>query len=137
MSVIQNDIGLTKHNCEWEVVCPRSSDPFYIVTYYIRWVTTSWTQSMDAYVTSMVFDSEKNEHVHRKASLLQSWPTGFSSPAGPLLILSRGNPPTTPHGPCIRWWKRIFCAHMEENKSFRRKKFDLWLVSIKSNIFKR
>ena len=24
-------------------VCPRSSDPFYIVTYYIKWVTTSWT----------------------------------------------------------------------------------------------
>ena len=22
-------------------VCPRSSDPFYIVTYYIKWVTTS------------------------------------------------------------------------------------------------
>ena len=26
-------------------VCPRSSDPFYIVTYYIKWVTTSWTDS--------------------------------------------------------------------------------------------
>ena len=26
-------------------VCPRSSDPFYIVSYYIIWVTTSWTYS--------------------------------------------------------------------------------------------
>ena len=26
-------------------VCPRSSDPFCIVTYYIIWVTTSWTYS--------------------------------------------------------------------------------------------
>ena len=26
-------------------VCPRSSDPFYVVTYYIKWVTTSWTHS--------------------------------------------------------------------------------------------
>ena len=26
-------------------VCPRSSDPFYIVIYYIQWVTTSWTYS--------------------------------------------------------------------------------------------
>ena len=26
-------------------VCPRSSDPFYIVRYYIQWVTTSWTYS--------------------------------------------------------------------------------------------
>ena len=24
-------------------VCPRSSDPFYIVTYYIKYVTISWT----------------------------------------------------------------------------------------------
>ena len=24
-------------------ICPRSSDPIYIVTYYIKWVTTSWT----------------------------------------------------------------------------------------------
>ena len=24
-------------------VCPRSSDPFYVVTYHIKWVTTSWT----------------------------------------------------------------------------------------------
>ena len=24
-------------------VCPRSSDPFYKVAYYIKWVTTSWT----------------------------------------------------------------------------------------------
>ena len=22
-------------------VCPRSSDPLYVVTYYIKWVTTS------------------------------------------------------------------------------------------------
>ena len=27
-------------------VCQRSSDPFYIVSYYIKWVTTSWTHSM-------------------------------------------------------------------------------------------
>ena len=26
-------------------ICPRSSDPFCIVTYYIKWVTTSWTHS--------------------------------------------------------------------------------------------
>ena len=27
------------------VICPRISDPFNIVTYYIKWVTTSWTES--------------------------------------------------------------------------------------------
>ena len=26
-------------------ICPRSSYPFYIVTYCIKWVTTSWTYS--------------------------------------------------------------------------------------------
>ena len=26
-------------------MCPRSSDPFYIVSYFIKWVTTSWTYS--------------------------------------------------------------------------------------------
>ena len=25
-------------------VCPRSSEPFHIVSYYIKWVTTSDTQ---------------------------------------------------------------------------------------------
>ena len=27
-------------------VCPRSSDPFYVVTYYLKWVTTSWTDGI-------------------------------------------------------------------------------------------
>ena len=27
-------------------MCPRSSDQFYIVSYYIKWATTSWTHSM-------------------------------------------------------------------------------------------
>ena len=27
-------------------VCPRSSDPFYIVTDYVNWVTTSWTDGI-------------------------------------------------------------------------------------------
>ena len=39
---------------EWEkyivwkmhTLCPRSSNPFYIATYYIKWVTTSWTHSI-------------------------------------------------------------------------------------------
>ena len=27
-------------------VCPRSSDPFYIVIYYIKWATSPWTHSI-------------------------------------------------------------------------------------------
>ena len=26
-----------------DTVCPRGSDPFYIIGYYIKWVKTSWT----------------------------------------------------------------------------------------------
>ena len=27
-------------------VCPRSSYPFYIITYNIKWVTSSWTDGI-------------------------------------------------------------------------------------------
>ena len=29
--------------CPHYTVCPGSSDPSYIVSYYTEWVTTSWT----------------------------------------------------------------------------------------------
>ena len=32
--------------CECFTICPGISDPFYIVGYYIRLVTTSWTHSI-------------------------------------------------------------------------------------------
>ena len=37
----------TEENIEMAIdtACPRSSDPIYIVRYYIKWVTTSWTYS--------------------------------------------------------------------------------------------
>ena len=41
-----NDFG-------WAItVCPRSSDSFYIVIHYIKWVTTSWTQ-ISSYIVSI------------------------------------------------------------------------------------
>ena len=30
-------------------ICPRSLDPFYIVTYYIQRIKTSWTSSMTSF----------------------------------------------------------------------------------------
>ena len=33
-------------NYENYTVCPGGSDPLYVVTYYIKWVTTSWTHSI-------------------------------------------------------------------------------------------
>ena len=35
----------TNKETDKHTICPRSSDPFYIVTYYMKWVTTSWTHS--------------------------------------------------------------------------------------------
>ena len=29
----------------WTTICPRSRYTFHIVTYYIKWVTTSWTDN--------------------------------------------------------------------------------------------
>ena len=40
-----------------DTVCPRSSDQFYIVTYYIRWDTTSWTYSIFHNVIDSVYRS--------------------------------------------------------------------------------
>ena len=42
---------ISLNKCIWKqllipTVCPRSSRPFYIVTYHIKWATTSWTHSM-------------------------------------------------------------------------------------------
>ena len=43
-----------RENCPWNclaprkktlTVCPGNSDPFNLVSYYIKWVTTSWTHS--------------------------------------------------------------------------------------------
>ena len=31
-------------------LCPGSSNPFYIVTYYIKWVTTSLTHTIPRYL---------------------------------------------------------------------------------------
>ena len=36
---------ITRYN-DGGTVCPRGSDPFYIVSYYIKWATTSWTHSI-------------------------------------------------------------------------------------------
>ena len=34
---------MTVENLIMHTICPRSIDPFYIVTNYIKWVKTSWT----------------------------------------------------------------------------------------------
>ena len=41
-------------------VCPESSDPFYMVSYYIRWVTTSWTYSTNSEINGRTENLLKN-----------------------------------------------------------------------------
>ena len=36
-------------------VCPGRSDPFYIVSYYIKWVITSWTVDIQKFKVIMHF----------------------------------------------------------------------------------
>ena len=43
------DIIFSPCSVKNDTVCPRSSDPFYIVTYYMKWVTISWTHSIFNY----------------------------------------------------------------------------------------
>ena len=43
---ILDPAGKTGSNLYTVCHCPGSSDPFYVVTYYINWVTTSWTHSI-------------------------------------------------------------------------------------------
>ena len=38
-------------------ICPRSSDPFYIVSYYIKLVTTSWTYSAIKLLTTEIVEA--------------------------------------------------------------------------------
>ena len=44
-------------------VCPRISDPFHIVTHFIKWVTSSWTDS--AFVLMVrTYSSSYGTYIH-------------------------------------------------------------------------
>ena len=54
-----------------DTVCPRSSDHFYVVTYYIKWVNTSWTNSKIADPVNASKCHQPEYGVQRAGSLLQ------------------------------------------------------------------
>ena len=61
--IIQNKISVWKKY----TVCSKSSDPFYVVTYYIKWVTTSWTYSIDTFwVCYMDIQTESGSDLFQK-----------------------------------------------------------------------
>ena len=41
-------------------MCTRSSEPFYIVNYYIKWVTTSWTYCTSENMQVKITDKYKS-----------------------------------------------------------------------------
>ena len=44
-------------------VCPRSLDPFYTVTFHIRWVKTSWTYNICKFVNRGMYIVQDNEKI--------------------------------------------------------------------------
>ena len=45
----------------FSTVCPRNSDPLYIVSYFIKWVSASWTYSIFVNVSIYVMQFSKKE----------------------------------------------------------------------------
>ena len=50
-----NPLSPADHRLPGSTVCPRRRDSFYIVTYYIEWVTTFWTYSTMAMTSVLVY----------------------------------------------------------------------------------
>ena len=50
-------------------ICQRSSYPFYIVTYYIKWVTTSWTHSIKKILAYEYKDKSVRKNCRKKAKI--------------------------------------------------------------------
>ena len=44
-------------------VCPRSLDQFYIVSYYMKWVNTSWTDSISVRTCIISRDAPDIRHI--------------------------------------------------------------------------
>ena len=50
--------------CSVPTVCPGSSDPFFVVTYYIKWFTTSWTDGINSFMRNVSLIDQKNIHIN-------------------------------------------------------------------------
>ena len=65
-TIIDKDRGVKKCSILWFrcniTVCPVISDPFYIVSYYVKWVTTSWTYGRTEFfkITEVSISNETN-----------------------------------------------------------------------------
>ena len=103
----------TKKNTYWKsnqsnsilfslgTICPRSSDPYYIVSYCIKWVTTSWTYSRnnnnimsftllkhmysDILTFSYFSDTDENRVIYKRVVVTwRGWPSGYHPLSAPV-----------------------------------------------------
>ena len=54
-------------------ICPRSSDSFFIVSYYIKWVTTSWSHISASSVKVAQFYGHFNEKEKYNSNLNEEY----------------------------------------------------------------
>ena len=59
-------------------VCPGSSDPFFIVCNYIKWVTTSWTHSImkSDVIVYTIYYWRRNRYPEKKSGFWIWYPIG-------------------------------------------------------------
>ena len=89
-------IWSTRNISYTHTVCPRSSNQFYVASYYIIWVTTFWT-----YSTKLYFRLKTKKL--SQPSCIFTWPWFFCSPIlyGVLQLIEHSN----------RWFQ-----HLTRNK---------------------
>ena len=63
-----SNLSLFKHT-----MCPRSSGPFYVVTYYIKWYTTSWTYSMSNMNFTIKSKGNRKQFSYNRRLLVKSY----------------------------------------------------------------
>ena len=57
MNVYESEKAGGKWKIVLKFICPRSSDLFCVVNYYIKWVTTSWTHStINLFIAKLIQD---------------------------------------------------------------------------------
>ena len=84
----------------WDTVCPRSSGILYVVTYHIKWVTTSWTHSTINFFVQELSVAERRDP---DGGAAQSQEAGGRSAQVELLEISRNSFWSFPPPPLLRF----------------------------------
>ena len=123
-------IGLTSRQ---STVCPRSIDPFYIVTNYIELAKTSWTDSTNF----LIYFTPWRRWCKNHATSLMYQPLDLSTVSLALPTISASLARGFTRGSYITWWFWLCCARMKRIGLFGWKINNLWLLSILSSALNR